>query len=68
MITVTVCTDHFETMAKGVMLGARMPGLAEAGLAILPHPLAELQPDAVAQRAEALLPRIEQLLGLTAAA
>jgi len=68
VITVTVCTDHFETLARGVMQGARMPALAEAGLAILPHPLAELQPDALALRAQALLPRIEQLLGLATAA
>ena len=64
MVTVTVCTDHFATLAQGVMRGAHMPDLIEHGLALVPHPLAELAPDAVRARALTVLPEIERRLGL----
>lgn len=46
--------------------GAAMPGLAEVGLAFIPHPLAELAPHAVESRALEILPQLERLLGLEA--
>lgn len=64
--TITLCTTHFAGLAAAVMRGANMPRLAELGMVILPHPLAELRPDAVIARAEEALPQVERLLQLRA--
>jgi len=67
VITVTICTDHFATMARAAMRGANMPALVEQGLVLMPHPLAELRAAQLAERAAAILPQVERLLHLQAA-
>jgi len=58
--TVTLCTDAFMDSAAA---HARAYGQAEARVVAVQHPLAALAPEAVVQRADAVVERIiEQLL------
>ena len=64
VMTVTICTDHFAIMASAAMRGANMPALVEQGLVLIPHPLAELRPAQLAERAAQIVPQVERMLCL----
>ena len=57
----TICTSALESVARSVATARGMPGLFEAAIAVTPHPLQSLSQDAIAARAEELLPRVEQV-------
>ena len=60
--TVTVCTDRFVRLGE---MERRTLGMEGLPLAVTPHPLGGLQPDAVRARADALLEQVVR--GLTRA-
>ncbi|GLZ47867.1 hypothetical protein Acsp06_40520 [Actinomycetospora sp. NBRC 106375] len=61
MPAVSLCTDAF-TAAAGAM--ARVQGHPDFPYAVLPHPLASLDRDGVAARADAIVPRVLAILGV----
>jgi hypothetical protein len=65
--TVTFCTTAFAEMARAEVRSYDIPDQFEAGIAILPHPLAPLSPEEINERAEQLLPVVERLLNIEGA-
>ena len=53
--TVTICTHRFKVLGE---VERRALGMPELPMAIAPHPLGGLKPDAVEAKAEALLEQV----------
>ena len=60
--TVTVCTHRFNVLGE---IERRALGMPELPMAIAPHPLGGLKPDAVQAKAEALLEQVVAALTST---
>jgi hypothetical protein len=62
--TVTIVTTAFVEMAKIELSSNDIPDMFDAGIAVIPHPLAPLSLEEIDQRAKELLPVIERLLNI----
>jgi hypothetical protein len=62
MQAASIVTSAFLKTADSM---ARRRGFPDYKYAVLPHPIGNLKPDQVRQRAEEVLPQILEILGIT---
>jgi hypothetical protein len=63
VVACSIITEPFKLAANSM---AKRQGFPEYRYAVMPHPIGNLRPEQVRQRAQEVLPQVLQILGLPA--